>query len=79
VKLSRNERAVLEIIVRKPGRTPTGIYLARTMVNDYGIDTVPAGVHRTAASLVRKGLLVRTGLRGRRTYEATKAGKAELS
>jgi hypothetical protein len=56
-KLSKQESVVLSLLAG--GGTCTGIYLCRTMINMHGLDATPAGAHRTAASLCRKGLAER--------------------
>jgi DNA-binding PadR family transcriptional regulator len=75
-QLSQRESVVLSIIAG--GGTPTGKAIARTMVNQYDLDTGPAGAHKTAASLVRKGLAVRAGTPKLQWYTITEPGRKAL-
>lgn len=81
-KLSDRESAVLAVLNddqhARTGGTPTGIFLAREMVNK-GIDTSPSGAHRTAASLVRKGLARRAGTPKLQWYRITYEGRRALA
>lgn len=81
--MTKNERAALTVM-RDAARPPwpsgecTGIYLCRQMVNLHGIDTSSAGAHRTAASLVRKGLAERRKLPRQVAYRITAEGRMAL-
>jgi hypothetical protein len=64
------------------GGTYSGTSLCRTMISMYDLDATPAGAHRTAASLCRKGLAERTGRPGTRegrkvpvSYRITQLGR----
>jgi hypothetical protein len=58
-KLSSQESVVLSLLAG--GGTYSGTSLCRTMISMYDLDATPAGAHRTAASLCRKGLAERAG------------------
>lgn len=78
--LSPRERAALTIIAgARPHGDVTGIYLTRQMINRYGLGTSPAGAHRTAASLVRKGLAERLVPNRAVLYRITRAGTDRLN
>ena len=84
MKLSPRERKVLEIIrdqtSTRASLGPSGPHIAQIMNADplEIWDASAAGAHQTAASLARKGLVVRAGTSRLRRYRITGAGRAAL-
>jgi hypothetical protein len=78
-QLTVMETAILRILAAQDrGSTPTAVYLARTLVNDYGLDASPRGVSICAGSLLRKNLAWPHDEDGARWYGITQAGRNAL-
>lgn len=76
ITLSDREYAVLKVI-KSSDSSATGEFISR-VVSATGLDTGTAGAHRTAASLVRKGLAQRLGTSRLQWYGITPLGQEVL-
>jgi hypothetical protein len=78
-QLTVMETAILRILAEQDrGSTPTAVYLARTLVNDYGLDASPRGVNTSIGSLLKKNLAWPHAGDGVRWYGITQAGRNAL-
>jgi DNA-binding PadR family transcriptional regulator len=84
-ELSDRETAVLRLIEKHTIGPRYGIATGPALASDLNRDpshiwdASPAGVHRTAASLVRKGLVRRAGTSKLRWYNVNEAGSKALA
>lgn len=82
-RLSKRESAVLATIAADMPNGSTGDDLVRGVRAWLGSispqDVTPAGVHQTAASLVRKDLAWRAGTSKLQCYKITQAGRQALA
>lgn len=77
-KLTERQAALLALMGSWACGNNTGPLLSRAMLDKFGIDAPPEGVHRTAASLARHGLAERNP-GGLVSYRLTGFGQAVRS